>query len=91
MKKKDLIDRTGISPTTISKLVRGEAVSLPVIGKICLEEAACKELFSLQKEDEHNTSDLFADGYKIIGFPFFNQENRMAEFEEAVDTWINRL
>ncbi|HGK7334676.1 helix-turn-helix transcriptional regulator [Peptostreptococcus porci] len=37
MKKKDLIDRTGISPTTISKMVRGEAVSLSVIGKICLE------------------------------------------------------
>ena len=28
MKKKDLIDRTGISPTTISKMVRGDAVSL---------------------------------------------------------------
>ena len=37
MKKKDLIDRTGIAPTTISKMVRGEAVSLSVIGKICKE------------------------------------------------------
>lgn len=37
MKKKDLIDRTGISPTTISKIVRGEAVSLSVIWKICEE------------------------------------------------------
>ena len=37
MKKKDLIDRTGISPTTISKMVRGDAVSLTVIGKICEE------------------------------------------------------
>lgn len=37
MKKKDLIDITGISPTTISKMVRGEAVSLTVIGKICEE------------------------------------------------------
>lgn len=35
MKKKDLIDRTGISPTTISKMVRGDAVSLTIIGKIC--------------------------------------------------------
>ena len=35
MKKKDLIDDTGISPTTISKMVRGDAVSLSVIGKIC--------------------------------------------------------
>ena len=37
MKKKDLIDRTGISPTTISKMVRGEAVSLSVLWKICEE------------------------------------------------------
>lgn len=37
MKKKDLIDRTGISPTTISKMVKGEAVSLSVIWKICEE------------------------------------------------------
>lgn len=37
MKKKDLVDRTDVSPTTISKMVRGEAVSLSVIGKICEE------------------------------------------------------
>lgn len=72
MKKKDLIDRTGISSITISKMVRGEADSLQI-------------------EDEHNTSGLFADGYKIIGFPFFNQKNRMSEFEEVVDTWIERI
>jgi putative transcriptional regulator len=38
MKKKDLINRTGILPTTISKMVRGDAVSLTIIGKICGEE-----------------------------------------------------
>lgn len=37
MKKKDLIDRTGISPTTISKMVRGDAVSLSIIRRICEE------------------------------------------------------
>lgn len=37
MKKKDLIDRTGVSPTTISKMVKGEAVSLTIIGRICKE------------------------------------------------------
>lgn len=31
MKKKDLIDRTCISPTTISKMIRGEAVLISVI------------------------------------------------------------
>jgi conserved domain protein len=40
MKKKDLIDETGISPTTISKMVRGDAVSLSVIRKICEELGA---------------------------------------------------
>ena len=34
---KVLIDKTGISPTTISKMVRGDAVSLTIIGKICVE------------------------------------------------------
>ena len=37
MKKKDLMDKTGLSPTTISKIVKGEAVSLAVLGKICQE------------------------------------------------------
>ena len=60
-------------------------------GSHLLEEDAWKEQFSLQIEDEHTIGDLFTDGYKIIGLPFFNQENRMAEFEAAVDTWINRL
>mgnify|MGYP000352968526 CR=1 FL=1 len=40
MKKKDLIDKTGVSPTTISKMVRGDAVSLTIIGKICEELGA---------------------------------------------------
>lgn len=37
MKKKDLIDKMRVSPTTISKMVRGDAVSLTIIGKICEE------------------------------------------------------
>ena len=35
MKKKDLIDKTGVSPTTVSKMVRGAAVSLTIIEKNC--------------------------------------------------------
>ena len=37
MKKKDLIDKPGISPTPVSTMVRGDAVSLTIIGKICEE------------------------------------------------------
>lgn len=56
MKKKDLIDKTGVSPTTISKMVRGYAVSLTIIGKICEElgtdigDLICIE--KIVKEDE---------------------------------------
>lgn len=35
--KKGLIDKTGLSPTTISKMVKGDAISLTIIGKICEE------------------------------------------------------
>ncbi|WP_029609025.1 helix-turn-helix domain-containing protein [Mycoplasma simbae] len=35
MKKKDLIETIGISPTTISKMTRGKAISLSVLGKVC--------------------------------------------------------
>jgi hypothetical protein len=56
MKKKDLIDKTGVSPTTISKMVKGDAVSLTIIGKICEElgtdigDLICIE--KMVKEDE---------------------------------------
>lgn len=51
MKKKDLIDRAGISPTTVSKMVKGEAVSLSVLSKICDELSAdIGDLICIDKE-----------------------------------------
>lgn len=51
MKKKDLTDRTSVSPTTISKRVRGDAVSLTVIGKICKElDADIGDLICIEKD-----------------------------------------
>lgn len=51
MKKKDLTDRTSVSPTTISKMVRGDAVSLTVIGKICKElYADIVDLICIEKD-----------------------------------------
>lgn len=35
MQKKDLIDKMGISSTTIAKMGKGEKVSLDVIERIC--------------------------------------------------------
>lgn len=51
MKKKDLTDRTSVSPTTIPKMVRGDAVSLTVIGKICKElDADIGDLICIEKD-----------------------------------------
>ena len=35
MKKKELIDQTGISRTTIAKMGRDETVSMDALGRIC--------------------------------------------------------
>lgn len=37
MKKRDLTERLGILPTTISKMSKGEVVSLAILGKIAME------------------------------------------------------
>ena len=48
--KKDLMDETGISPTTISKMVKGEAVSLVVLGKICRElDSDIRDIITIEK------------------------------------------
>ena len=60
-------------------------------GNQLLENDAWKEAFSMQIEKEHSVKGLFADDYKIIGFPFFNNDNRMEEFEKAIDKWIVKL
>lgn len=51
MKKKDLVEQIGISPTTISKMTKGEAVSLTILGKICeLLGTDIGDLVSIDKE-----------------------------------------
>ncbi|WP_040639932.1 DEAD/DEAH box helicase family protein [Pseudoramibacter alactolyticus] len=60
-------------------------------GNQLLDNDAWKEAFSMQIEKEHSVKGLFADDYKIIGFPFFNQENRIDEFEKAINKWIEKL
>ena len=60
-------------------------------GNQLLDNDAWKEVFSMQIENEHSVKGLFADDYKIIGFPFFNNDNRMDEFEKAIDKWIVKL
>ena len=60
-------------------------------GNQLLNNDAWKEEFSMQIEKEHSVTGLYADDYKIIGFPFFNDNNRMEEFEKAIDEWIVKL
>lgn len=60
-------------------------------GNQLLDNDAWKEAFSMQIEKEHSVTGLFVDDYKIIGFPFFNNDNRMEEFEEAINTWMETV
>lgn len=60
-------------------------------GNQLLEQDAWKEAFSLQIEKEHSVKGLFADDYKIIGFPFFNKDNRIEEFEQAINQWMETV
>lgn len=44
------MDETGISPTTISKMVKGEAFSLVVLGKICRElDSDIRDIITIKK------------------------------------------
>lgn len=60
-------------------------------GNQLLDNDAWKEVFSMQIEKEHSVKGLFADDYKIIGFPFFNNDNKIEEFEKSIITWIEML
>ncbi len=42
-------------------------------------------------EDKHIITNLLADNFKIIGMPFFNEENRVVEFGEAIDEFANKI
>ena len=52
MQKKDLIDKLGISSTTIAKMGKGEKVSLDVLERIC-EHFDCNigDVISFEKEN----------------------------------------
>lgn len=50
-----------------------------------------KKHFQCRLKKKHSVKGLFADDYKIIGFPFFNNDNRMEEFERAVNMWMEKV
>lgn len=51
MQKKDLIDKIGVSSTTIAKMGKGEKVSLDVIERICVYfDCNVGDILSFEKE-----------------------------------------
>ncbi len=61
-------------------------------GSHLLDNDKWKEDFLLEIESKQTNKGLLAYDYDIIGMPFFNSENRMDKFEEAIDEWIkNKL
>lgn len=51
MQKKDLIDKLGISSTTIAKMGKGEKVSLDVIERLCVFlDCNIGDVISFEKE-----------------------------------------
>ena len=52
MQKKDLIDKLGISSTTIAKMGKGDKVSLDVLERICAYfDCNIVDVISFEKED----------------------------------------
>lgn len=60
-------------------------------GSQLLFEDEWKEKFLGQIKNSYKINDILGRGYKIIGFPFFNQENRMSEFDEVLNDLVSKL
>ncbi|NLM04124.1 MAG: type III restriction endonuclease subunit R, partial [Clostridiales bacterium] len=61
-------------------------------GNLFLETDIWKEEFLLDIESKHNLQGIFVNGnYNVIGMPFFNKDNKMEEFEQAIENWINKI
>lgn len=60
-------------------------------GSQLLFEDEWKEKFLGQIKNNYKINDILGRGYKIIGLPFFNQENRMSEFNKALNDLVSKL
>lgn len=62
-------------------------------GNNLLEEDKWKEDFMKQISTNAKTNPMFnyENEYKIMGLPFYNEEYRKTEFEEAINKWIEQL
>ncbi|WP_041102795.1 DEAD/DEAH box helicase family protein [Mycoplasmopsis californica] len=61
-------------------------------GSHLVENDSWKEEFLMQINEKNHISGLFADQYKIIGFPFFNQEqDKIEKFKSHIMNFITRI
>jgi type III restriction enzyme len=62
-------------------------------GSHLLLEDAWKEQFLLELTSVASVDEIYTFGneYKIIGLPFFNEEQKLTEFEEAMESFIETL
>ena len=67
-----------------------EQIYIEPKGGHLLDTDKWKEDFLLKIEGQGIPTKIYADDnkYKIVGLPFFNKEERMKEFEEAIDKYI---
>ena len=55
MMKKDLMEKTGISPSTVAKMTKGEPVNMQILWKICTELGSdIGELVCIDKSGEED-------------------------------------
>ena len=50
-----------------------------------------KEDFLGKINDEYKITNLLGSDYTLLGLPFFNEENRLAEFSKAIDELVAKL
>lgn len=60
-------------------------------GTQLLLQDAWKEQFLSEISSKYQTNGIFGSDYTILGLPFFNQEERMAEFSKAIDELVKKL
>lgn len=60
-------------------------------GSQLLFEDEWKEKFLGQIENNYKVNDILGRGYKIIGLPFFNQENKMSVFNKVLNDLVSKL
>lgn len=81
-----------VSKKKVDKLITHQLYAEPK-GSNRLEEDKWKEEFMSQMFDTATINTVFdeCNNYKIIGLPFYNEENKKMEFEQAIDKWLEAL